>query len=124
MPIYGYACTKGHAFDAYLPLARYKEPQRCPTCQRMGQKILTPPRVMADCEGYNSPVTGEWISGRKQRREDLKRHGCIEYDPEMRKDAERFNREADKKVDRMITESLNEQFSVMPEAKRKLLEQL
>ncbi|OSM03966.1 hypothetical protein MAIT1_03788 [Magnetofaba australis IT-1] len=31
--------------------------------------------------GYHSPVDGRWIDSRQARREDLKRHGCREYDP-------------------------------------------
>src|SRR5579862_638829 len=34
------------------------------------------PFVQGDYEGYQSPITGEWIEGRRAHREDLKRHGC------------------------------------------------
>lgn len=39
-----------------------------------------PPRVwcIRDIEPYQSPVTGEVIGGRRQRRDDLKRHECID----------------------------------------------
>lgn len=36
------------------------------------------PRVQADIEPFLSPVTGEVIGGNAQRREDLKRHDCID----------------------------------------------
>ena len=36
------------------------------------------PLYTPDTPGYASPITGEWIEGRKARREDLKKHGCIE----------------------------------------------
>lgn len=35
------------------------------------------PRVFGDFEGYASPVTGEWIEGRRARAADLKKHGCV-----------------------------------------------
>lgn len=36
------------------------------------------PFLWSDYEGYQSPVSGEWIEGRAARREDMKRHGCID----------------------------------------------
>jgi hypothetical protein len=36
------------------------------------------PYVMGDTKPYASPITGEIIDGRAARREDLKKHGCIE----------------------------------------------
>lgn len=36
------------------------------------------PFLWRDYEGYQSPVSGEWIEGRAARREDMKRHGCID----------------------------------------------
>jgi hypothetical protein len=36
------------------------------------------PSVVPDTPAYRSPITGEWIEGRKARREDLKKHGCVE----------------------------------------------
>lgn len=53
---------------------------------RDGQPMETPDRICApliqsDIKSYMSPLgTGE-ISGRRQRREDLKRSGCREVDP-------------------------------------------
>jgi hypothetical protein len=38
------------------------------------------PYVQGDYEGYTSPITGEWIEGRRAHREDLKRHGCRVYE--------------------------------------------
>lgn len=36
------------------------------------------PRVIPDIQPYRSPVTGEVISGRRAKRADLDRHGCID----------------------------------------------
>jgi hypothetical protein len=36
---------------------------------------------MADYPGYHSPITGEWIEGRKAHREDLARHNCRLKEP-------------------------------------------
>jgi hypothetical protein len=32
--------------------------------------------IQGDLPGYESPITGQWIEGRKARREDLRRHNC------------------------------------------------
>ena len=39
--------------------------------------------IWADLPAYESPIDGRIIEGRVQRREDLKRNGCREYDPGM-----------------------------------------
>lgn len=38
------------------------------------------PFIMPDVPGYQSPVTGMWVEGRKARREDLLRAGCREWE--------------------------------------------
>ncbi len=46
---------------------------------------LCAPMVFGDIPDYRSPVDGKLISGRRQRRYDLAKHGCIEMDsPEAR----------------------------------------
>lgn len=37
--------------------------------------------IVGDLPDYTSPVDGKLVSGRAQRRNDLKRTGCREYDP-------------------------------------------
>lgn len=34
--------------------------------------------VVGDIEPYRSPISGEVIGGRASKRDDLKRHGCID----------------------------------------------
>lgn len=43
------------------------------------------PYVCGDIAEYASPVTGQMITSRSQRREDLKRNDCYEIDPPKRK---------------------------------------
>ncbi len=42
------------------------------------RKEVCAPQFIPDTPGYASPITGEWIEGRKARRDDLKKHGCVE----------------------------------------------
>lgn len=39
------------------------------------------PIVMRDIPEYTSPIDGTLITSRSQRREDLKRNNCVEWDP-------------------------------------------
>lgn len=39
---------------------------------------LATPMVMRDTPGYSSPIDGKWIEGRRARRYDLEKNGCIE----------------------------------------------
>lgn len=43
------------------------------------------PFVMADLQPYKSMITGEQINGRRQHREHLRQHGCIEVGNERQK---------------------------------------
>jgi hypothetical protein len=36
------------------------------------------PAVVADIPAYQSPVTGEYIAGKRAKRADLDRHGCVD----------------------------------------------
>ena len=42
--------------------------------------------VMVDIPAYKSMITGEMIEGRKQHREHLKTHGCVEVGNDIPKD--------------------------------------
>jgi hypothetical protein len=80
------------------------------------------PHLWLDLPGYESPVTGGWIEGRRARREDLKKHGCIEYDPEMKQDAAMNRQRSEEQLDRKIEESVERIYNQMPDDKRKQLE--
>ena len=42
---------------------------------------LPTPSIMPDLPGYMSVASGQWVDGRQDRREDLKRTGSRELDP-------------------------------------------
>jgi len=39
---------------------------------------LATPLVMPDTPGYRSPIDGSWIEGRRARRYDLEKNGCVD----------------------------------------------
>ena len=47
------------------------------------KKPLAVPYVQSDIPSYCSPVDGRVIGSRSERRDDLKRHNCVEYEPSM-----------------------------------------
>jgi hypothetical protein len=53
--------------------------------------------VARDYEGYNCPVTGNWIEGRAAHRENLKRTGCRVFEPG---ELEQFKRDRPKNIER------------------------
>lgn len=52
-------------------------------CKRAAAVEVHFPRVavVSDIEPYRSPVDGGYVGGRASRREDLKKHDCVPYEP-------------------------------------------
>lgn len=82
------------------------------------------PLVFGDLPSYRSPVTGQWIDGKVQRREDLKRTGSRPYEGREQelKEAARHTRYAEEKQDRAIERTAREVFHQLPPEKRRILE--
>lgn len=80
MPLYEYSCTQCGVFDGIAPMAESSLPRRCP-CGNMASKVIrTAPRVFGDLPGYESPIDGKWVEGKRARTEDLRKHGCRPYE--------------------------------------------
>ena len=119
MPIYEYDCFNGHKFERYLPLVDYSLPQVC-ECGLMGKRFLSPPllvKVQPDCR-YDSPVTGAPITTMAQRAEDMKRHDCVPYDPELKTDQLRHQQDQDAALDKSVDEHVERVWETMPTAAR------
>lgn len=82
--------------------------------------------VVPDLPAYQSPVTGLWVEGRRQRREDLKRTHSRPYEGREQelKEAARADRYADQKLDASLTKSVSEAFHQMSPQKRRILERM
>jgi len=80
MPLYDYQCERCHVhLTAFRPLSQFRDPVDCGCGGKATRRIL-PPRVVVDYAGYESPVTGKWIEGRRAHREELARTGCRVYE--------------------------------------------
>lgn len=49
----------------------------------MRHQPIACPTVISDIPEYRSPVDGRVIGSRSERRDDLKRNGCVEYEPSL-----------------------------------------
>lgn len=121
MPVYEFQCPEGHKFDRVLRVADYNVPQGC-ECGLYAQRQISIPMVFVSQDiRYESPIDGKVITTRQQRQEDLARSGCIEYDPEMKKDAARRQLENDKNLDKAIDATVEKEIHAMPARSREKL---
>jgi hypothetical protein len=119
MPSYLYACPSGHRFHRFSTVSEHSPLWMC-ECGQEGKQVITAP-TLVKCAAdvcYDSPVTGEPITSHHARLEDMKRHDCVEYDPEMKRDYERRIAEGDATLDRLIDTHVEETIEKMPTAKR------
>lgn len=92
-------------------------------CAGVGQKIFLPPMVRGDLPGYESPIDGRWIEGRRARLEDLKRSGCRPYEPGEKEQNERARVQDNAALESRIDETVEREITLMPARKKELLEQ-
>ena len=81
------------------------------------------PDAIMDVPGYVSPVTGKWIEGKKQRRDDLARSGSRPWEGREAevKEANRRKMYDEQKQDAKLHEAAARAFYAMPESKRREL---
>ncbi len=121
MPTYSYACGCGAMFDRILRVKDYDQPQTC-ECGVVARKLLTVPMVfVSPTIAYESPIDGRQIIGMQARKEDLARSGCVEYDPEMKKDYTRRLAREDAAMDAKIDSFVEAQIDSMPSHKQEKL---
>jgi hypothetical protein len=92
MPLYSVLCRNGHSDQIWSRIADRDRPRQC-VCGAEFQRVLEAPFVRPEIAPYASPVTGKPITSRQERREELRREGCLEWEPGMREQAE-ANRQA------------------------------
>lgn len=121
MPLHDFRCERGHVTEELV--AQGVDEITC-SCYLPATKVfLTAPMgfVQADvC--YDSPIDGRPITNRQARIEDMKRNNCIEYDPEMKKDAARRLSDGDAALENAVGESVDAAIAAMPARKREKLE--
>jgi hypothetical protein len=111
MPFYDYQCKVcANKVPHYRKIAdRDDFPAHCDMPML---RVISAPTVQVDIPAYISPASGKWINSRAQRKEDLKREGCIEMEPGLREhiaansaaEKEKVAQIFDATVDRTVSE--------------------
>jgi len=120
MPTYSYRCSDGHTTLMMVPVSLYQATVPCETCAEIAERVFTAPilvKVAQDVH-YASPVTGQPVQSHAARREDMARHGCVEYDPEMKKDVDRRRDESMQALEAGIEETVYEEMAKMSSAQK------
>lgn len=128
MPKYQYRCPDCGDFDRILRVADHVRVIEC-ECGKEANQVITAPMLVIPAHmsatgisAYESPVTGELITTQRQRKEDMARHGCIEYDPGMRQDVDRRVIEEEKALDKAVDETFDRALAELPAVKREKLD--
>jgi hypothetical protein len=69
----------------FIPIQEWWETDGRMTNNTAGRSDFPCPTVIGDIPEYTSPIDGRPITSRSERREDLKRNGCVEYEPSVPK---------------------------------------
>jgi len=122
MPFYEYRCKEHGEFEVYSSVSAHKNMAICRCGRECGQVITKPPvGIVNFFDPYLSPIDGKPILNRSQRNDDLARNGCVEYDPEMKKDADLFKKRKEQEIDDAIDGAVREIYSGFSEEKKSQL---
>ncbi len=82
MPLYAYRCACGNERREFNTIANRHNGPEC--CGDVMQKVIEAPQIQAqilgggNLHGYKCPITGKWVTSRKERRNIMAEHGVVE----------------------------------------------
>lgn len=123
MPLYDYRCPSCFGIrEVMLKIEELETAEvHCLRCDRPTVRQLAAPRVVNDYPGYNCPVTGKWIEGRRAHIENLKATGCRILEPGEKEDAARARKASDDALDAAVDEHVERTIHEMEAPKRERL---
>ena len=129
MPLYSFHCPEcGKRETAFRKIA---DRDMVPICyhddtRRYMVRVVEAPAVQTDLPGYQSPIDGRWIEGRRARTEDLKRNGCRPWEgmESERKEAIKRADAADAEFGQKIEAGVAEVYNGMSAESQRALQQL
>lgn len=62
-------------------LKKFVDPKTREPMPVKDDNAICTPMIISDIEPYRSPIDGAYVGGRASRREDLKKHDCVPYEP-------------------------------------------
>ncbi len=123
MPLYTFQCPAcSGTRDVVVPIDQRNHAHVVCGCgAAMVRHQIYRQMVKADLPGYTCPITGQWIEGRRQHEENLKRHGCRVLES-GETDAVRRNRaQAEAALERSVAETVEAEIHAMTPRQRELL---
>lgn len=117
--IYTYRCSQGHTFEIHRRVADHQPVEVCDCGVEAPQVLHAPVMVKVACDvRYTSPIDDQPITSHHARLEDLKRHDCVPYDPEMKTDARRRAAESQAQLESAVEQTVCEEIGKLSHAKK------
>lgn len=124
MPIYDYHCSVcNHSREVAKPLALLDRVERCTNCDFAMNRQVSAPMVRGDYPGYDCPVTGKWIEGKRAHEENLKKHSCRVLEGGETREFQRRRKDDEKKLDDAVDATVEQFVEALPAAKKEQLAQ-
>lgn len=103
-----------------VPVSMYQSSVPCGTCEDQADRIFTAPVLVKVAQDvyYESPITGQPIRSHAARKEDMARHGAVEYDPEMKRDYDRRREDSQRQFEAGLEQTVTEEIAKMPSEKK------
>lgn len=123
MPTYEYRCANKHTATKFFRVKDYVEAVDCEKCDLAAVRVFTAPAMVKAAVDvcYDSPIDGRPITNHAARIEDMKRNDCIEYDPEMKKDAARRQADRQAALESAVEETVCREVAKLPPKKKEQL---
>lgn len=124
MPLHDWKCDEcGIEAEMFLALADMETPPTCECGAPLRIVFRKAPFGIVDIPAYQSPVDGRVINSRRQRKEDLRRNGCVEWEPGFKEETERRKAQAEAAEEKAIDATVEEFVTNLPVRKKELLDQ-
>lgn len=122
MPTYTYQCpTCSRKRDVFKRIADIDRREDCANCGFAMNRQLSTPMVLGDYPGYECPISGKWVEGRRAHEENLKKHGCRVLEPGETESAKRSHAAAETALEAAVEETVEEFVEALPTEKKEQL---
>lgn len=116
--IYLYHCVVcDRQQEIIKPLADIDRMEPCRHCDFPMERRIQAPAVHGDLPGYDCPITGKWIEGRRAHEENLKKHGCRIYEPGETEQAAQARKAAEERMLRDVDQTVGQFVESLPQDK-------
>ena len=132
MPLYSFQCPACKRMETGF--RKIADRDHLPVCQCAPgmrgfypmARIIEAPAVQTDLPGYQSPIDGRWVEGRRARHEDLRRNNCRPWEgmEVERKEAEKRAEAADAQFGKVIEAGVAEVYNGMSTESQRALAQI